>query len=103
MYIPSFVTIPVVPSHPWNRPSILGSGKKECHESFWIAQEPTLHSSPVGLTTSILVVIWLLRPYLPDMPLIPWLIAQPTTVPDGGPTGHPNLRPLLKSSSANWA
>ena len=60
--IPSFVTTPVDPSQPLKSPSNLGMGRVLCQASSWIAQDPTRTNSPVGRTTSMLVISWLFRP-----------------------------------------
>ena len=61
-FTPILVTTPELPSQPLNRPSSLGSGRVLCQAFFWMAQEPTLTSSPVGKTTSMEVISWLCRP-----------------------------------------
>jgi hypothetical protein len=76
-------------------------GKQLCQASGLMAQDPTLTSSPVGRTTSMLVISWLFNPYRAFMWPIPWLIAQEETEEEGGPTGQPNRRLYLYKALAS--
>ena len=64
--IESFVTMPVVPNHPRNRPGKSGSGPL-VNQYGLREEEPILHISPVGKTTSIPLTISELIPYLGEI------------------------------------
>src|SRR4030042_5843486 len=99
--MPSLVTMPVDPTQPLKSPSICGMGKQLCQASGLMAQDPTLTSSPVGRTTSMLVISCLFNPYLAFMWPIPWLMAQEETEEEGGPNGQPSLRLCWYKASAS--